>query len=327
MAKQSQGVRKRKIIFDKYADNLELLIANGIVTGVNLKYDRVYICPICKEQFPEAALDQICANPLTLEDAPPKSLGGTASVLTCRRCNNSCGLHIDHHLSSRMQEMDNHAFLPGVEFDAKFLLNGKKVQGTIRVDDARNMTVIHENKTNNPADLSEFIGGAKKGVKLNIEFLDTKANPLKLQLALLKSGFLMTFAKYGYSFILSEPYDRIREQLLQPGKEIYPNDFWFQTSFPEELFGVPFLTSDKIECVFPIFPLSTKHSSRIFGTIIPLTNQPIEHTIAAYHNYFAKHGEFLVKGDPMAGADYLTDIGAIMQMLNWIEGIAKKLDT
>lgn len=41
-------------------------------------------------------------NPLTLEDAPPKSLGGKAHVLTCKECNNKAGQKIDYHLTERM---------------------------------------------------------------------------------------------------------------------------------------------------------------------------------------------------------------------------------
>src|SRR5690348_1297897 len=124
----TEGDKRRKNIFDRYSANLRLLIDNGILKGVTLNYDETYICPVCKEQFSIKSLDQKSKNPLTLEDAPPKSLGGKANVLTCKSCNNSCGQKIDYHLTERMRELDRSLFLPKSEFNAKFEHNGTMVQ-------------------------------------------------------------------------------------------------------------------------------------------------------------------------------------------------------
>ncbi len=67
----SKGEAKRQVIFDIYKDNLNLLIENGFVTRVK----DFYLCPICLR--PNADIKS--KDPLTLEDAPPKSLGGSVS--------------------------------------------------------------------------------------------------------------------------------------------------------------------------------------------------------------------------------------------------------
>lgn len=153
----TDGERRRLAIFRRYADNLKLLASEGLLPDLELKYDETYICPVCTNQFSVEALNQKVINPLTLEDAPPKSLGGKADILTCRNCNNSCGQKIDHHLSERMRELDNAQFLPKVQFNAKFEHNGKQVQGTIRIEEDGTITAIHKKKTNEPSKLENFI--------------------------------------------------------------------------------------------------------------------------------------------------------------------------
>lgn len=320
----TDGDKRRKILFDRYSENLKFLVDQGIVTGITLKYDKAYICPVCKEQFPESALNQNIKNPLTLEDAPPKSLGGKANILTCKDCNNSCGHKIDYHLTERMRELDHSQFLPKTEFNAKFERNGTMVHGTIRIEEDGTMTAIHKNKNNHPSKLESFIKSIVPKKLINLTFLRTQVDSFKLQLALLKTGFLLTFSKYGYAFILNETYDIIRKQLLNPDTEIYPTDFWFQPRFQREVYGVPFIMEQRLEAILPIFRLTTAHSERPFATIIPLTNKPIEETIAELKNRFKNENQFEVTMDPMGpNTDYLTNLEAIRKMMTWIENKTK----
>ena len=320
----TDGDKKRKAIFDKFANNLTLLIEHNILKDINLKFEKTYICPICMEQFSEEALNQNFKNPLTLEDAPPKSLGGKANILTCKSCNNTCGHKIDFHLTERMRELDHLHLLPNTEFNAKFEQNGKTVQGTIKIDRDGTMQAIHKNKTNNPINLSTYIKSISKKRRINLNFLESKFDPFKLQLALLKTGFLMTFSQYGYAFILNPTYDIIRKQLLNPEDKIYPTEFWFQAPFPNEVFGVPFISEPNLEALLPIFPLSTDSSVRPFATIIPLTIKPIEETILELKRRFKETKEFAVEMLPMAlQGNYLTDLDAITYMTNWISDRTK----
>jgi hypothetical protein len=155
--------------------------------------------------------------------------------------------------------------------------------------------------------------------------LKTQVDPFRLQLALLKSGFLLTFSKYGYAFILNAPYDRIRQQLRNPEEQIYPTEFWFQPPYSKETYGVPFIIEQGLEAILPIFPLSTKSSERPFATIIPLKIKPIEDTIAELKNRFKQTSQFEVTMDPMGpDTDYLTNVEAINKMMNWIDGKINK---
>ena len=52
------------------------------------------MCPICLRAFSRA--DVVAGTEVALEHAPPKSLGGSVTCLTCERCNNEVSL-VDHH--------------------------------------------------------------------------------------------------------------------------------------------------------------------------------------------------------------------------------------
>ena len=313
--------KRRKLIFDRYSENLIYLKSNDVI-DIELKYDRTYICPICFNQFFEKSLDQTVENPLSFEDAPPKSLGGKANILTCKECNNTCGYEIDKHLTERMQELDHHKFLPNAEFTAKFEVDGNTIQGKITIDDNGTMTVYHIDKNNNPIKLQDYIKKAKKDIVINLKIDKKQVNPINLQVALLKTGYLLIFEKFGYSLILDQTYDRVRKQLLNPEEIIYPLDFWLKAPLPKEICGVPFIIEKGLESICPIFLLKTKSSERVFMTIIPLNHKPIEDIIGNLKLKFKTHGRFPVRFDPMnGGVNYLTDLEAIIKMKTWINNL------
>ena len=47
-------------------------------------YRSLYACPICQRLFDVSAID---SGELTLEDSPPRSMGGKPIALTCKGCN------------------------------------------------------------------------------------------------------------------------------------------------------------------------------------------------------------------------------------------------
>ncbi len=64
-------------------------VSSPIPRGVN-------VCPLCIRGFSRAALS---AGALTLEDVPPRSVGGSPLVLTCQPCNTRQGGKFDAHLA------------------------------------------------------------------------------------------------------------------------------------------------------------------------------------------------------------------------------------
>ncbi len=325
--KVTDGDSKRRTIFDKYTEHLSRLVQAGLI-DLTLKYDRTYICPICTEQFSEESLDQNLDNPLTLEDSPPKSLGGSANVLTCRRCNNISGQQIEHHLSNRMRELDNSSFLPKSEFAAQFERNGKIVEGIIRVEDDGVLKAIHHNKKNNPKNLLSYIASLASSVGAeriaSLIFKKLPVDERKVQIALLKVGYLLTFEKFGYAFLLDSNYDRIRAQLRLPDQELYPLNFWVHESYLAQFYGVHLLVEENMSSIAAIFPLSTTLSQRPFLVLIPVNSDTTERVINEYNRRVQIQGSFFATFEGLNGIDFINDINESVKIIQWINSIQSK---
>lgn len=268
----AKGIDKRKRIFDKYVSQLKSLHDNGLLPE-NIEYkEGVYICPICLNEFTEDDLKDDSTNMLTLEDAPPKSLGGHANTLTCKTCNSRCGHEIDFHLTERLVELDERAFRPNIKSKARFTHNGLQVQGEINIDSEGKITVLHDKKNNHPEKLETYVKSTGKNDIVDIEFKPSRVDKHRLEVALLKTAYLLAFEQYGYSLILSTPYNIVREQLMRPDLEIYPEGFWTkQSSFKKEHEGVHVITSQGFEGFHAIFSLKTKASENRFGVYLPVS--------------------------------------------------------
>jgi len=314
---------KREKLFQKFSDNLHLLVKNELVRKIELKYEKTYICPICLNQFCEDDLREKSKNRLSLEDAPPKSLKGSQIALTCKSCNNICGHQIDFHLTERMRELDFRERIEGATQQGKFKALDKAVLGGIRVLENKVTQAYHHEKANNPKELKEYLEIVSNNVGKDIvkfEPKPTKVNAKYLQIALLKSAYIMMFAKFGYSLILNHEYDRVREQLLNPEKDIYPIGCWFKGPFPKERYGIPFITEKKLESIFTLFGLHTDKVERTFAVVLPLTSKPIEIIIKELGKRFNVEKNFEVEMYAFdSEVDYLKDLEAIKHMLKWIE--------
>lgn len=310
----SKGEDKRKAIFDVYKDNLNLLIDNGFVT-----FDKdVYLCPICLRPHKNLNSD----DPLTLEDAPPKSLGGSANTLTCKSCNNTAGHKIDFHLTERLREIDSGKFIPGTETPIKVNIDGETFQGKITVEEDGTMKMYHSKKNNHPVKLEKTMTELEGGEIINMDFLKSRVIPENLEYALLKTGYLMMFERFGYSLILDNCFDIVRKQLKRPEERVYPEGFWFSPPYPKSMTGVYFICDKGLECFVAMFNLDTGNTERMFGTLLPLPVNQISEVIKNLNDKFRNEGSQIIltlyplEQDNMK---YLYDVPSIKAMYEWIE--------
>ena len=138
----TKGEHKRNVLFDVYSENLKFLISNKIVSKIEFHDNNKYICPLCLDQFSKDDLNKTSSNPLTLEDSPPKSLGGSQIALTCAACNNKLGKDIDWHLSERLNELDFEERIIGAKQFGKFSLGSITVNGEILVTQMTNPNFV-----------------------------------------------------------------------------------------------------------------------------------------------------------------------------------------
>lgn len=271
----SKGQEKRQILFEKYSNQLNSLKVLGVLE-FELKFDNTFICPICFEQFCKADLDTAKETFLTLEDAPPKSLGGKANTLTCNKCNNKFGHQIDFHLVEQLNEFDIHSFEPNSGSKATFTHKGNKVQGIVNVDKNGVITVTHLQKTNNPTHLQKYVKNTAEGDTTELQFPSSRVDFKKFEVALLKTAYILAFEQYGYPLILSKAFDIVRSQLNKPDQDIYPTGFWTrQTVFTEKQKGVHLIKNIGIEGFYAIFLLQTNSKTTGFGVYLPLSYKTV----------------------------------------------------
>lgn len=300
----AKGQDKRQLLFDKYSNQLRSL-ENQNLLDFALKFSKTFICPICFEQFSEDDLNTGKENFLTLEDAPPKSLGGKANTLTCKKCNNTFGHEIDFHLVEKLNELDIHSFQPKSGSKAFFTHNGVKVQGTVNVDEKGNITVIHLEKTNNPKLLSSYVQNTGKGDTTTINFPASRVDFKKFEIALLKTAYILAFEQYGYPLILSKAFDVVREQLRNPAMDIYPTGFWTrQPMFKESMTGVHLIKSPGLEGFQAIFLLTTQSTTTGFGVYLPVSHKTYKEVIERLKEIPAG---FEMSFESFKNTDYFTD--------------------
>lgn len=308
----SKNDEKRQRIFDKYVTNRNLLIDNGLLEGER----DIYLCPICLE--PHETVDG--EDPLSLEDAPPKSLGGKANTLTCKTCNNEAGHKIDFHLTERLRELDSAAFLPNTETKVKIKFDYEVTNATINVDGEGNISMFHSKKNNHPVKLDEQMVGLKGGKVVDLEFLKTRVIPEKLEYALLKTAYMLAFEKFGNSLIYESCFDIVREQLNNSDKRIYPEQFWFNPPYPKEMEGVYFVCDKDLESILVIFNLDTGNSLRKFGVFLPCPINDIQTVLERINQRFTGEKNLTLELFPWEQNDrYLDDIEHIKSMQNWID--------
>lgn len=322
----SKTKRRRKRLFEVYSDNLDFLVKNKIIRNPKLKEKQKYICPICLDPFSEDDLDEASENRLTLEDAPPKSLKGSQIALTCARCNNGMGQDIDWHLSERLNELDFKDRVEGAVRIGTFTLNGLTVNGEVQVHKNGVTKVFHSKKNNNPKKLQQYIDSINKNKNESPIFTPkpSRVDPKKLQIALLKTAYILMFEKFGYAFLMDKEYERIREQLKYPESNVYPLKCWFHGGFPEERIGIPFIMEKDLESIFVLFKLETRLSSRLFAVVLPLTSKPIEEIIEELENRFDKEKNFEIDMMSFDDDDYLRNIESINLLLNWMKKFKEK---
>jgi hypothetical protein len=197
----------------------------------------LFVCPICDNIFTRADLD---AGRLTLEDVPPKSMGGKPIALTCKKCNNTSGSTLDAAMRAREDLRSLYpALFRGIGTfagPAQLSVDGVSVNAEL---DARGRTfsvVVYE-AHNDPAVVRERIehmqersaagqsGSIKRQVTPRKRFHIRRSKIGDLRVA-----YLAAFAGYGYRYAYDPRLESVRLQLQQPEEEIVQHAWLLEPS-------------------------------------------------------------------------------------------------
>lgn len=308
---------RRLMLFNRFSSQLQLLKDKDLIS-VDLKYEKAYICPLCLNQFSIADLD--CAtsnNCLTEEDAPPYSLGGSRIALTCKKCNSECGHKIDFHLKELIETEENAKFVKG-SIQAGFIdFNGIPITVQITSDGDGILQAIHAKSSNNPSVLNEFIRTIKTDELIDFIPRKGRVDIKKVNYALLKTNYIITFSKFGYIFLLDKAYDKIREQILNPEKEIIKFNLAIYNAHLKDHIGTNYVLDKGIKSIFNIFNLKTKLTSKVFGAFLPIPIIPIDVFVSEMEKRTVNHLAGFNKSEYDPDADLFSDINEIMKIRNW----------
>ncbi len=271
---------RRDRLFAKYSKNFKLVCDwqkwkvgyknNGSIDPVE---DDYYPCPLCLNIFTKSALDQSLTNPLTLEDAPPKALGGKPIVLTCKKCNNQSGEDLDNHLkigsdlaafnkkggeiSSRLKLEDSRPF------HAKFAFNKEKNRVNFTYN-PKNEYALKQVK-----ELMENWDGAKMNVTWQ------GPNPKKHSIGLLRTAYLIAFKQLGYSYVYTDGAKIVRSQISKPLEQNILKPFILSNKSIHDHEGVHFVNKPtSLNSIFVVFRLKQKSIIEYFGVFLPGPKAP-----------------------------------------------------
>jgi hypothetical protein len=289
----SKNYNKKHRIFKLFSQNLEWVKEHPSIK-FEPDFSNGYICPLCFETFFEKDLDIKLKNHLTLEDMPPKSLGGKPIALTCKSCNNKSGHELDVHLLKTLLSIDVKSFLPNSKAETTFELNGNKVNGILEVDEKGTLKLDLQTNRSNPNQSSQFMkdmfpprtiynplfypdkmfDNAYQSPTFKMQFKEN-SNERRAEVALLRIAYLLAFATLGNGFLINGGLYKVREQILNPDKEILPKVFWLKVPFPKECEGVNIITLPReLQSYLVVFNLKTTSQSRQFAIVLPGPSTP-----------------------------------------------------
>jgi len=212
--------------FNLFSKNLDhVLKAHNLAIQIEpqLEVER-YICPIGFSIHSIEGLSDEFDDQLTIEHAPPKSVGGKACCLVRRDINNASG-----HLADKLL----FEFLKGMCFKSgEAGILSKLMLGLPRLKSPRAIFIYDEKKglqfylkgidLINQMDVSQL----SEGFQFKFEFQIQGMN-LEIKCLLLKIAYLKAFKALGYGLLFNGQgkniqFERVREQILNPSEEKIP---------------------------------------------------------------------------------------------------------
>lgn len=324
----SKSLAKRANLFKKFSSQLHLLKNEGLIE-IELLYDETYICPLCLRQFEEKDLvSSTTENFLTEEDAPPAKLGGSRGCLTCKECNSKAGHQIENHLVKVLRDIDDSKFHKGTIQQRRIPFEDTFVNTQITSEGNGLLQVLHKFENNNPTTLDRFIYSLKTksiGEILHINGPKQPSDPKKVNKALLKTNYIISFSKFGYIFLLDRYYDSIRQDITDADYES-EGHLMLNQQFSSEQIGTYFVHNPNARAIFNVFGLDTQYSETIIGAFLPLPQS----TPKMLHESLVNKGRRIAQDqvgvtlhtthyDP--NADLFNDVSEIRKIKTWTNNI------
>lgn len=224
-----------------------------------------YRCPICCTDYDARAIKKDAETDyrLTLEHVPPDSIGGKIVALTCKKCNNELGSRLDSQIAARerfFRFLDPNRPSPN-PFPGKITLRespetATNIQVSGKIGSGINLQAGINNNPKNLVKLKEDLvnnHSSKCSFQATLEV--PSYNKKLANLAFLKNAFLCLFAKFGYTYALSQPARHIVQGFLEERHVdvvmLQPIDGYENNILVSEEVGVSFVGFNEFLLVCP----------------------------------------------------------------------------
>lgn len=229
-------------IFRKYSQNLGM-VSVIVFPEKTEKLKEKYVCPICLRDFSIDYLNTVYENHLTEEHIPPKSVGWKRKILTCKKCNSSQGGVLDSQLTKLLLTKAFNKKTPGATINSRVVINKNiTVHGTASIKRDGKFHVHIDTKRSNPKQIESVKEILSKPGTPDIQASWQSGDLKKAMISMIRAAYLWGFAEFGYAFVFNGNFDRIREQILFPDRDLYFERFILEGEFSKEWEGIHMIT-------------------------------------------------------------------------------------
>jgi hypothetical protein len=196
---------------------LQMLSDNLAVFFPELK--GCFRCPVCLTDIP---LDE--KNRISEAHIIPKAAQGKLKTYLCAKCNSTFGKQQDKWFGEwvRLANQETPTVLATNIRDKYFELDGVKIHGEWKIDSNKNLCFyIHKDRNSpevNKLVEKKFMNHPHQ-ITVNVP-LPVLRHQRMIEIGFLTAGYLLWFGVLGYSWVLQHHLDSIREQILNPEKNV-----------------------------------------------------------------------------------------------------------
>lgn len=285
----SKGYKIRKALFEKFVINHNHLRKRPNYR-VTPDIEDTIICPICMKLFERKALRTEWVDHLTLEDVPPKSLGGNPMLLTCKICNNIAGTQLDVHLLKKLESEEVLAGISNKGLPTRFKPGeGIDLSATIYVNPENGISIEYFPNRSDPEHINRLKTiedeGRIKSISAKINLGYKEGRP---EVATVRIAYLYAISLLGYGFLVNENLSLIREQIKNSHEKLLPHYGIFKdVQVPNDAIGVNLILKPyALRSFFVVFDLETELRKVRYGVVLPGPTAPglSVYDFLNYHN-------------------------------------------
>lgn len=183
-----------------------------------------FMCPTCLTPIPLHKREKI-----TEAHVIPKATGGKIKTYLCDKCNGLLGRKQDKWFGEHLKLINKKVatiFATDIK-DGHFWIDDIRVNGTWKIEQ-NNEFAFYIHKDRNPPSINKLMkekyGSRPPQINLKVSIPILKHRKM-VEMGFLTAGYLMWFGALGYSWVLQSHLNKIRQQILNPEKNILKTRF------------------------------------------------------------------------------------------------------